>query len=108
MLTSCFQPCYGKHVLRGYAPFLFSAFCRCPQDSQLLFLKGCSMDTVLVYCYFQRPKTFLLVFAYLLSAAGLILTLSSCGTTALAASATPHSSGQHFSLQARIGFHAGD
>jgi hypothetical protein len=66
------------------------------------------MDTVLVCCYFQRPKSFLLVFAYFLSAAGLILVLSSCGTTALAASATPHSSGQHFSLQAPIGFRAGD
>jgi len=39
---------------------------------------------------------------------GLIFVQSANGKTALAASATSHNSGQHFSLQARIGFHSGD
>jgi len=60
------------------------------------------------HSHFQRPKGFLYVFSSLLSMLVFVVALSSWGSAALAAPGIPHSTGQQFSRQARIGFHVGD
>lgn len=66
------------------------------------------MKTVLARSHFQRSDSPFLVFFHFLWLLVLIFTLSACGSTAFAALAKQQNDGQHFSLQSRIGFRAGD
>ncbi len=56
----------------------------------------------------SRLANSLSFFAFLSCLFSLVLALSSCGSTALAAPSTSHNNNQHFSQQFRLGFHAGD
>lgn len=66
------------------------------------------MKTILARSHFPIPNRPFLVFAQLFALSALVLALSSWSSTVFAAPALQKIYSQHFSVQARIGFRAGD